>query len=93
MANQVVKCPTPDFGESLTPALLGQAVKAKRTQSHLRLEDAALLCGVAKETLMRIEHGQDTSQLGTVLKVCHSLGIELFVKPWHEEGAQNNDWY
>ena len=93
MAKHIKAVPTPDFSQPLTPALLGQAIKARRTQSNLRLEDAAALCGVAKQTLMRIEHGQVTSQFGIVLKICDSLGVTLFINPWQETGEDNHGWY
>jgi transcriptional regulator with XRE-family HTH domain len=92
MVKQVKKLETPDLSEGLTPALLGQAIKARRTQSNLRLEDAAALCGVAKQTFMKIEHGQHTSQLGSVLQICSALGIKLHISPWPSMHEVNNDW-
>jgi len=93
MAKKVKKLPTPDLTQILTPELLGQAIKARRTQSNLRLEDAAALCGVAKQTFMRIEHGQHTSQFDIVLQVCSSLGIKLYISPWQENDEVKDDWY
>lgn len=90
MANQVKKYKTPDLEQPLTPELLGQAIKARRTQSNLRLEDAAALCGVAKQTLMNIEHGRPNSQLSSVLQVCAAFGIKLHIHPWDNE--RNDDW-
>ena len=90
MVKQIKKLDTPDLKQTLTAELLGQAIKARRTQSHLRLEDAAALCGVAKQTLMKIEHGQQTSQFGSVLQICSALGIKLCILPWHDE--VNDDW-
>ncbi|MCO4754103.1 MAG: hypothetical protein KC478_06460 [Bacteriovoracaceae bacterium] len=51
MGKKVKSIAAPKEKGPLTPELLGKYVKAKRTQSGLRLEDAALICGVAKETL------------------------------------------
>jgi transcriptional regulator with XRE-family HTH domain len=93
MAKRIKKLPTPDLSQPLGPELLGQAIKARRTQSNLRLEDAAALCGVAKQTLQRIEHGHDASQLGTVLQLCNSLGIAIFIKPWQETDEVDDGWY
>ena len=50
---QIKQIATPNLNQTLTAELLGQAIKARRTQSNLRLEDAAALCGVAKQTLMQ----------------------------------------
>lgn len=92
MANQIKIYETPDLSQTLTPELLGQAIRARRTQSNLRLEDAAALCGVAKQTLMNIEHGQQTTHFGSVLQVCSALGIKLHILPWHSKNEINNDW-
>jgi DNA-binding XRE family transcriptional regulator len=91
MAKQVKKLETPNLDQALTPMLLGQAIKARRTQSNLRQEDAAALCGVAKQTFMQIEHGDSNSQLETVLQICSSLGIKLRILPWQDNEAES-DW-
>ncbi len=78
MTKRIKPLNTPDLTVDLTPALLGNAIRARRTQSQLRLEDAAMLCGVAKQTLMEIEHGKGTSEIGTILQICQGLGL-LFV--------------
>ena len=93
MAKKIKKLKTPDLNQSLTTELLGLAIKARRTQSNLRLEDAAALCGVAKHTLQRIEHGETASQMGTVLRICSSLGIQLVITPWHNEDEDDNEWH
>lgn len=56
MVKHVKILSTPDLSQIVTPELLGKAIRARRTQSQLRLEDAAALCGVAKQTLQDIEH-------------------------------------
>jgi transcriptional regulator with XRE-family HTH domain len=68
----------------LTAKLLGQFVKAKRTQAGLKLEDAALLCNIAKDTLSKIENAREGVRFENILHVCKMLGIELVVKPWNE---------
>jgi transcriptional regulator with XRE-family HTH domain len=91
MAKQIKKAVTPDLEQAMTPQLLGLAIKARRTQSKLRMEDAAALCGVAKQTYMKIEHGQETAQFGRVLQICAALGIKLFIAPWPDDGV-SNEW-
>lgn len=85
MAKRVKQSTTPNLNQAVTASLLGQAIRAKRTQSNLRLEDAAALCGVAKQTLMQIEKGRATSQLDSVLQICSGLGLSLYIKPWQSE--------
>ncbi|HAZ11693.1 MAG: transcriptional regulator [Bdellovibrionales bacterium GWA2_49_15] len=88
MANKVKGLPAPKQKGHLTAELLGQFVRAKRTQSKLRLEDAALLCNVAKDTLSKIETARGGVRFESVLQVCQMLGIELRVTPWEDE-AEN----
>jgi len=90
MAGRIKAIPTPKQDAPLSMELLGQYVKAKRTQSGLRIDDAALLCGVAKDTLMKIEHGRDTIQVASLLQVLNGLGIQLNVMSWEEEA--NDLW-
>jgi len=92
MAKQIKKIETPNLQQTLTAELLGQAIKARRTQSNLRQEDAAALCGVAKQTFMQVEHGHSTSQLDSVLQICSALGVKLYIKAWQDNEGGNNDW-
>lgn len=82
MAKQVKIIDSPDLNQNVDAKLIGQAIRARRTQSNLRLEDAAALCGVAKQTMMKIEHGTQTCHIGNVLQVCAGLGIKLRILPW-----------
>ncbi len=92
MARKIKMSPTPNLSQTVTPELLGQAIRARRTQSLLRLEDAAALCGVAKQTLQDIEHGQGSYQISTLLQICSGLGIKLCILPWSSEDEVSNDW-
>jgi transcriptional regulator with XRE-family HTH domain len=92
MVKYVKKLETPDLKQTLTPELLGQAIKARRTQSNLRQEDAAALCGVAKQTFMQVEHGHSSSKLDSVLQICSALGIKLCIMPWQDNDEVDNDW-
>jgi len=91
VAKQIKIHQTPDLSQALTPELLGQAIRAKRTQSQLRLEDAAMLCNVAKQTLQSIESGGGTNKFETILQICHGLGIQLRILPWLEDGGEHHD--
>lgn len=82
MAKSLIRIETPDLEQPLSAKLLGEAVRARRTQSGLRLEEAALLCKVAKQTLMKIEHGSDKVTLFNVLKVLSGFGISLKITAW-----------
>lgn len=92
MAKKITVNSTPDLREPISLELIGKAIRAKRTQNQLRLEDAAALCGVAKQTLMNVEHGHPNTQISTVLQICTSLGISIRILPWQESDEVNNDW-
>lgn len=92
MAKQIKILESPDFKQPITAELIGKLIKARRTQSGLRLEDAAALCGVAKDTLMKVEHGKLTCQLGSVLQICSGLGVHLYAKQWNDTSEEENEW-
>lgn len=85
MAKKVKALQTP-VTQTLTAESLGLFVKAKRTQAGLRLEDAAMLCGVAKDTLSKIESGEGAVRLESVLLVCRKLGVSIELRSWGDDG-------
>ena len=92
MAKRIKPLPTPNLNANLSSEQLGQAIRAKRTQSKLRLEDAAALCGVSKQTLTNVERGEGTSQMSLILQICSGLGIQLRILPWFDEQEVSDDW-
>ena len=82
MARTVIAEPTPPLDQPASRELIGRAIRARRTQLSLRIEDAAPLCGVSTQTLARIERADSSAQLENVLDVCKGLGIRLFIEPW-----------
>lgn len=91
MAKKIKRHPAPDLSQRLTPDLLGKAIRARRTQSMLSLEDAAALCNVAKQTFQDIEHGLGKNKFETILQVCHGLGIQLRIMPWLEDDSEQHE--
>jgi transcriptional regulator with XRE-family HTH domain len=92
MAKRIKALPTPDLNTNLSSELLGQAIRARRTQSQLRLEDAAALCGVSKQTLTNVERGEGTSQMNLVLQICSGLGIQLRIVSWLADQGVSDGW-
>lgn len=89
---KVVKALTaPSAGQPIDSVLLGEYIRAKRTQLGLTIEDTAAFCRVTKDTLMNLEHGNGRVQLGSALQVCKGLGIKLEIISWENEGS-NNVW-
>ncbi|MCF6767902.1 helix-turn-helix domain-containing protein [Thiotrichales bacterium 19S11-10] len=92
MAKVITINKTPNLENPMTPKLIGAAIRAKRTQSQLRLEDAAALCNVAKQTLMNVEHGHPNTKISTLLKICTSLGINITIDSWQDSNEMNDVW-
>ena len=78
---RVVATPLPSDPFVSDARVLGAAVRAARTAAGLTGEDAALIIGVAKQTLSDLEAGKDTVSLGLVLRITRELGVALFVAP------------
>lgn len=60
-------------------AELGQAVRAKRKASGMRIDDAAAFCGVSVDLLSRLENGRSGVSTLSLLKVLDALGLALLV--------------
>jgi len=60
--------------------ILGQLIKAKRTELGIKLADCAALCGIGINTLSRIENGNANCTLSAVFSVLSGLGIKLTSK-------------
>ncbi len=56
---------------------LGQIIRAHRKAGGLSREACARLAGVGKTAVYDIEHGKETVQLDTVLKVLRVVNISL----------------
>jgi transcriptional regulator with XRE-family HTH domain len=78
---RVIPTSFPDDPYLDSPATLGAAIRAARTQAGLRQEDAALSTGVALQTLVDIEAGKAGVSIGKILQVARSLGVSLLVVP------------
>jgi len=77
MAKRVIvsNMPCADFIDNAE--ILGQLIRAKRTELGFKLADCAALCGIGINTLSRIENGNANCTLAAVFSVLHGLGIKL----------------
>ncbi len=82
MARQIHVFKTPDKLDITKPQDLAAFVRARRTQSGLRIDDAAELCGVSVETLSKVETAKAGVNLDSLFKILNGLGIQLRVKSW-----------
>jgi hypothetical protein len=60
---------------------LGPAVRARRREQSLRIDDAASLSGVSVDLLSRLENGKGSVRLDKLLAVLDGLGLALVVGP------------
>jgi DNA-binding XRE family transcriptional regulator len=61
----------------MTMQQIGEIIRLHRKKSGLSREDCARLAGVGKTALFDMEHGKDTVQMDTLLKVLKVMNIEL----------------
>ncbi len=80
MAKKVKISKMPDTVFIDNAEILGQLIKAKRTELGIKLADCAALCGIGINTLSRIENGNANCTLSAVFSVLRGLGIKLTSK-------------
>jgi DNA-binding XRE family transcriptional regulator len=75
---------------ALNQQSLGLSIKETRNNAALTQDVAAMLCGVTKKTLIRVEKGNDV-YISTVFKILNGLGISIDVAQNHN--ADPKVWY
>lgn len=80
MAKKVTASDMPSSDVIDSAEILGQLIKAKRTELGIKLADCAALCGIGINTLSRIENGNANCTLAAVFSVLNGLGIKLTSK-------------
>ena len=73
-------------GKILDTQSLGDVVRQHRKLQGATQVEFASLCGVGVRFISDLENGKPTVQMGKVLQVLNSLGLELVLKPrgWTE---------
>ncbi|HEY1130507.1 MAG TPA: helix-turn-helix domain-containing protein [Roseateles sp.] len=69
-------------------AAVGPAIRARRREQSLRIDDAASLSGVSVDLLSRLENGKGSVRLDKLLAVLDSLGLALMLGPKDHPGMQ-----
>ncbi|WP_354005386.1 helix-turn-helix domain-containing protein [Roseateles amylovorans] len=67
---------------------VGPAIRARRREQSLRIDDAASLSGVSVDLLSRLENGKGAVRLDKLLAVLDSLGLALMLGPKDHPGMQ-----
>ena len=95
MAKKVTASKMPNSAYIDSAGVLGQLIKAKRTEFGLKLADCAALCGIGINTLSRIENGNSNCTLSAVFSVLNGLGIKLTSKeltPLEKISSPHDEW-
>lgn len=71
------------------PADLGPAIRVRRREQSLRIDDAAALSGVSVDLLSRLENGKGSVRLDKLLTVLDGLGLTLVLAPKDLPWLQN----
>ena len=71
----------PDLLRITAPTDLGPAIRARRREQSLRIDDAASLSGVSVDLLSRLENGKGSVRLDKLLAVLDGLGLTLVLGP------------
>lgn len=66
---------------SLTPEEIGKLVRSTRKRMGVTLADLALTAGTGLRFVIDLEKGKTTCQIGKVLTVLQTLGIEANLSP------------
>ncbi|MGC9129150.1 MAG: helix-turn-helix domain-containing protein [Acidithiobacillus sp.] len=69
------------YGVVRSTADLGRLVRLHRKQRNLTLETVAGLSNVGIRFLSEFERGKGTAEIGKVLQVMRSLGLEMVILP------------
>lgn len=78
------------LNQALNQQSLGLLIKETRNSAALTQDVAAMLCGVTKKTLIRVEKGEDV-YISTVFKILNGLGISIFAA--QHSDVDSNGWY
>jgi transcriptional regulator with XRE-family HTH domain len=80
MARRIVPAAHPESPRIRTAADLGAFIRAQRTEQGLRIDDAAMLCGVSVALLSALENGSERGvALNKALHIAQQLGLDVLV--------------
>lgn len=71
----------PPFGRMKSTGDIGDAVRRKRKEQGILQEKAAGLSGVGTKFLSQLENGKETAEIGKIMQVLRTLGLEIYIYP------------
>lgn len=72
--------PSPDLVVSDSRAF-GASIRAARCAANMTLADAALLLGIARQTLTNLETAKSSVSLDTALRTAREFGVSILAVP------------
>ena len=63
----------------MTPNQLGTIIRHERKRQGLTQPNLALISGSGVRFIVDVEHGKETCQIGKILKLLNSLGLDIDV--------------
>lgn len=81
--------PPPPPADYLVPdnRALGEAIRAARRAAGMTLTDAALLLGIARQTLINLETAKGSVRLDTALRAAREFGVAILAVPGGQREA------
>ena len=71
------------------PSELGQLASQTRSELGLRQSDLHTYTKLATRFISEVENGKETAQIGKVMDMLESLGLEFVIRPKSEEAKVN----
>jgi len=80
------------YGKVVSVDDIGRLVRAHRKSQSATQAEFASLCGVGVRFISDLENGKPTTELGKVLHVLQSLGLEVSIQPrgWQKSTQMNS---
>lgn len=69
--------PMPDLNSEFSMEMIGSAIRSKRTERGLRIDDLALKANLSRRTVMKIEKGDANVTFSNVMLLMDFLGLSL----------------
>lgn len=65
---------------------IGVAIRTRRKRLGMTQQDVAEIAGLQRQTISRVEAGNDAVAVATVARVAAVVGLDLLVRPRYEQG-------
>ena len=69
------------YGQVTSVEDIGRLIQHKRKQLKVLQDDAAGLSGVGTKFFSQLENGKQTAEIGRVLQVLKSMGLDIYIYP------------